>query len=293
MKVADTEALAGLRRLRQRLGDELAAKLGDEATPLAELRELQERVRLLDGVIADPQRLARRKRRATWTALALVAALLSLGALIRMPEVPFSLEAEASAVRLQVSRAGELGAQAVPGEIVLDGFTALESPAADLARRAAAAGVGRLVLSAASLELRRVAFPEATTLDLLAGAQGPSLALHSPTAPIVAQVEVAGRVAARLGSAGERWEGDFAHGEWLQLRAGDAGAAKRPAPPVTLALAAPGEAGYAWSTLRPTEVRFVERGAVAAGDSVVVSSPGEGPAAAAGERRRGRARQRR
>ena len=109
-----------LRKLRAELTKGFAAKARERNASLPELRDLQERLHLLDAAIADPQRAEQRRRKITWCALLVVAAVLSLAALIPMPKVPFSLDAEAGAVRLHMAAAGEFGWQGVAGELRVD-----------------------------------------------------------------------------------------------------------------------------------------------------------------------------
>ena len=258
---------AELLDLRNQLAQRFAAKVRDGDTPLPELRDLQERLRLLDAAIADPERVARRHRRATWIALVAVAAALSLAALIPMPRVPFSLEAEAGALHLQMGAAGEFGPQAVLGELRVDGYTALESPDPALMQQAGAQG-GRIAISAQSLILRRVRYPAGASIDMAAGAQAVSLTIHSQQAPIGVEVEVSGRTMTRFGPVGEWRQASYPYAEWLRLLA--AGAAGRAPPPLDIALARTAE--YGWSALRPSAVRFVERSMTASNEAAVLSS---------------------
>jgi hypothetical protein len=270
--VAEHDDMTALRSLRSQIALEFASKVRDGQTPLADLRDLQERLRLLDAAIADPQRVARRRWRAAAIAALVVAVLLSMGALIPMPRVPFSLEAEAGAVRLQMPAAGELGPQQVDGELLVDGYTSLESPDAALMQQGGAPGSGRIAISAAVLNLRRVSYPAPSTIDMAAGAQAASLTIHSQRAPIGVEVEFSGRTTTRFGPQTERREADYPYAEWLRLRAGDASAAQRVSPPVVLSLARSANTEYRWSALQPEALRFVERGVAARNEAVVRSS---------------------
>lgn len=260
---------SAMRALRGRLAKQFAQKVGDADAPLPELRDLQERLRLIDLALADPQRAAGLKRRATWLALAAVAAMLSLGALIPMPSVPFSIEAEAGAVRLQMDAAGELGPQAVAGELVVEGYTALQSPDAGLMQQDSTHGRGRLAIGADTLNLRRIGFPAASTIDASAGPQAAVLTLHSAQGPIGVDIELAGHASTRFGAAGSRTQADYPFAEWLQLRAG---AASQAPPPVTVALARAPTTDYAWSGLRPSAVHFVQRALRSGDEAAIVSS---------------------
>lgn len=248
--------LTGLRDLRADVARRFAQRAGEPDAPLPELRELQERLLLLDAAIADPRHAERRRRRAMWFALVAVAAVLSLGALIPVPSVPFSLEAEAGALRLHMGAAGILGPQAVPGELRIDGYTALESPAPELMRQPGAQTAGRLALGAATLNLRRVSYPAGADIEFAAARDAAILTLHSQRAPVAVDLELSGRATVRYGAGDQRTQADYPFAERLRVLA--AAAAGTP-PPLIVTLARPAQSGYGWNALRPQEVRFVER----------------------------------
>ena len=254
--MAADDATAALRDLRADLARRFAGRAREPDAPLPELRDLQERLQLLDAAIANPQHARRSRRRATWLALVAVAAVLSLGAVIPVPSVPFSLDAEAGAVRLHMAAAGTLGPQNVPGELRVDGYTALESPDAGLMRQAGAPAAGRLAIGAATLNLRRVSYPAGADIELAAGAQSATLTLHSQRAPVTVDLEFAGRTTTRLGQDSKGRQADYPFAERLRMRA--AAAAGAP-PPLVVTLARSAQTEYGWTSLRPREVRFVER----------------------------------
>ena len=268
--------LIALRALHGELALRFGQRARDPATPLAELRELQERLRLLDAALADPQAGARARRRATGIALLAVAALVSLAASIPMPSVPFSIEAEAGALRMRLAAAGELGPQAIAGPLAVDGYTALESPDAALAARGPGTGRGKLTIEAATLNLRRIVYPASATLDIAAAAQGSNLTLHAPADAIGVDIEFAGPTRIRVGrgadSAPQHSEPAFA--EWVRLRAAAPAGTGQAPPPLTVGLGRGPQGGeLAWTTLRPIEVRFVERGlASGSNEPAIVSS---------------------
>jgi len=268
VQVPDVERLHALRagaaaRLTQRVAD------GD--APLAELRELQERLRLVDAALAEG--VAPRTRRwqvVLWPVL-VVATLASLAAAIPVPSVPFALELQARAVSLQLDAAGELGSQPIDGELRVEGFTRLESPAAALARLAAESSPDRIAVSAPHLSLRRVVYPPASVLHVEAGPQV-HLSLHAARSPVVVEIEFAGATSWHFGDAASRRSNKHPHAEWVRLIAGDAAAPARRPPPLDLWLARAEGRSYAWSGLRPVALQFVERRAAADAEAVVASS---------------------
>ncbi|MBA5603862.1 hypothetical protein H3H36_00605 [Duganella sp. FT3S] len=259
----------GLRDLRAGVARRFAERAGMADAPLAELRDLQERLLLLDAAIARLPDAGRRRRRATWLALVAVAAVLSLAALIPVPSVPFSLDAEAGTVRLHLADRGTLGPQAVAGELRVDGYTALESPAADLLGRPGAQGAGRLVIGAARLNLRRISYPAGADIELATDAAAAIMTLHGQRGPVSVDIEWSGRAAIRFGQGGQVWQADYPFAE--RLRALAAAPVGTP-PPMIVTLARPAQTGYSWTSLRPQAVRFVERRLDAGTEAGILSS---------------------
>lgn len=247
---------AALRDLRAALARRFAARAREPDAPLPELRDLQERLRLLDAAIADTGHAARGRRRMAWFALVAVAAVLSLGALVPVPSVPFTLEAEAGAVRLHMAGAGALGPQQVRGTLRIDGFTRLESPDAGLAPPAGERPAGRLAIDAAMLNLRRIAYPAGTDIAFAAGTQAATVTLHGQRAPVTVDLEWSGRTTTRLGPGGKARQAEYPFAERLRVAAATAAGAP---PPLAVVLARPAQVEYGWTSLRPREVRFVER----------------------------------
>ncbi len=264
-----TDNATALRDLRADVARTFVAKARKEETPLPELHDLQERLRLLDLAIADPQDARRRARRATWLAMVVVAAVLSLGALIPVPSVPFSLDAEAGAVRLHMAAAGVLGPQHVQGELRVDGYTTLDSPDPGLTGQAGAHAAGRLAIGAATFNLRRVGYPAGADIDLAGGAQTATMTIHSQRAPVTVDLEFSGRTTTRFGQGGKGQQADYPFAERLRVLA--AAAAGAP-PPLTVTLDRPAQAEYGWTSLRPQEVRFVERLLKEGNESEILSS---------------------
>jgi hypothetical protein len=89
---------AGLRAQRSALAQRLAQGLADQ-TPLAELKDVQARLQLIDGVLAAAAPRGQAWRRHL-IALLVVAAVVSLAALLPMPRASFALELEAGAAQM-------------------------------------------------------------------------------------------------------------------------------------------------------------------------------------------------
>lgn len=255
-----------LQRLRAELAAKLAAGLPDAATPLAELRDLKERLRLVDEALSAEAVPRPRPWRTLLLPLALVAALASLAALIPMPSVPFSLEASAGSVALRFDRAGALGAQAIDGELQVDGFSRLESADTQLTKVASAQPLEGLGVRAAQLTLQKLSYRAGTTLRFEAGRDAARVIVHATQAPVLVNLQVGGKTHVEFAGAG-RYQADYAVAEWLRLVAGDATQPDRAPPPMELRLPRSNVAQFAWSGLQPVAVQFVERQA-GAGDSM-------------------------
>lgn len=256
---------------RAELVRSFAAMARDPATPLAKLRDQQERLRLVDAALADPHETLGKRRRAVYLAVLAVAAVLSIGALVPVPSVAFSIEAEAAAVRMQMAAPGELASQLVVGDLAVNGYTSFESPNAALKQQDhLASRRGRVSIGADTLTIRRIAYPAASTIEMVAGAKSVSVTVDGRDAPVSTEVEIAGHTRTRFGTAAKATEADFPFSEWLRFRAGDA-AVPQAAPPLSLSMGH-AVAGYSWSALRPDEVRFVGRTVLADNQPAVVSS---------------------
>lgn len=250
----------------------LAARAGDPAAPLDELRALQERLHLIDAALdaSAPSPPRRRWPPALWPALA-VAALVSIAAAVPVRSVPFRLEAKAHAVVLQLDSAGDLGAQPVAGELRIEGQTALASPAPALRQDAERFGSGTLWLRAPQLLLRGLQYPAGSTLTVRAGAPV-QLTLDAPQPVLRAQIEFSGLAQWRVGEASTPTSTNFTHAEWIRASAGDSAAPTQRPPPLDLWLGLAAGQTLDWSRLRPSALQFVERQASGAGESIVASS---------------------
>lgn len=263
---------AALQRTRADVARGLAERAAEPGAPLDELRALQERLQLVDAALAaEPTAPApRRWPPALWPALA-VAVLLSVGAAVPVRSVPFTLQAKAHAVALQLDAAGDLGPQPVEGELRIEGQTLLASPAPALRQDVERLGSSPLWLHAPQLLLRGVRHPAASTLTVRAGAPV-QLTLDAPRPVLRADIEFSGAARWRVGEAGAATSASFAQAEWLQASAGDAAhPTQRPAP-LDLWLGLAPDKSLSWTTLRPSALQFVERRASASGEGVVASS---------------------
>lgn len=261
-----------LARVRGELAHRLAERAADPAAPLSELRDLEERLRLVDaGLAAGPAPPPRRWPMALYPALA-VAALVSVAATVPVRSVPFTLELQAHEVTLQLGGAGELTSQPVDTELRIEGQTRLHSPAAALNEGASDAGTEYLVLRAPQLTLRRVRYPAGSTLVVRSGPQV-QLTFEAPRPPLEAEIEFAGSTTWRTGDAPASPAVVFDHAEWVRATAHDDEPTRRP-PPLEVWLGRGAGKTYAWSDLRPTALQFVQRRAGVGGraDAVVASS---------------------
>lgn len=255
----DPDRLRDLRELRDGTATQLADRLTAADAALPELRELQERLKLLDATLAD--RSARDARR--WSALlwplGLVAGVLLLAASVPVPSVPVSLELRASSVTLELPAATLVGPQPVNGELRVEGFTSLESADAPVLEAATRERAERLSVRAAQTWLRGLSLPAGTRLTVQARGDTATLGVESSRSPVVADVEVRGDTALRLGDADAPLQRVFNHSEWLRLVAGSAVHADKAAPPMTLSVPLGSAAPLRIDSLRPSSLRFAER----------------------------------
>ncbi|MDM0118005.1 hypothetical protein QTI66_38640 [Variovorax sp. J22R133] len=267
----DTAALASV---RAEVARRLAERAADPVATLPELRELHERLRLIDAGLSARPALPPHRRwpPGLWAALA-VAAIVSVAAAVPVRSVPFSLEVQAHTVSLQFDMAAEIESQPVDTELRIEGQTQLVSPVATLAKDAAESGANLLVLRAPHLTLRRVTHPAGSFLIVRAGPQV-QLTFDAPRPALGVEVEFSGVTSWRVGDAVESAPVAFEHAEWVRASAGDAAQPNRRPPPLDLWLGRIAGKTYAWSDLRPGALQFVERraGDSGGGDAVVASS---------------------
>ena len=251
MKPADEAPLQAQRRaLQEQLLQGLAS-----AAPLAQVQDMQNRLRLLDGVLAGAPGTRWRAWRRQAVALVAVGAVVSAVAWVPSPRTPFTLEVQASAAQLQMDAAGSLGGQALAGALRAEGYSRLETADPGLAQRAREAGdASQLALQAERLNLRRVSYASGALLDFSAGAPAARLAIEG--AVHAAEFEFGGAVSSSLAGApavAARYE----VAEWLKLSAG--------ATATELWLAGRPDRPLVWQGLRPRSVRLMARQADADG----------------------------
>lgn len=254
---------ADLRARRSALAQQLAKGVGEEA-PLAELKDMQTRLQLIDGVLVDATPRSRAVRRHL-TALLIVAAIVSLAALLPMPRVSFVLELDAGAAQMRMRNSGNLAGQTLDGEMRAEGFSRIESADPTLAQRGLDGGASQLGLQAQRLSLRRISYPAGANLDFEAGAQTVRLAIDG--AAHAAEFEIGGQVSSSFGGS-PRESANYAVTEWLKLVAGAA--------PTELWFTHKPERGYLWRGLQPDSLRLVERQAGADGQVRLVSALRQG-----------------
>jgi hypothetical protein len=264
-----------LRELRGAAAERLAARLTEsDATP-ADLRELHERLKMIDALLAErPQFNARRAWRTLWP-VALVALVLLVAASVPVRRVPVVLDLQASAVGVQFAGASllEPQVQAVGGGLRIEGFSALESPDSALVGAVQKAGADRLVLAGGDLRLRSIGLPSGAMFALQRDGAGTALHVESPRSPVVVEVEMHGPTRVQVADAPGVLTRNYSHGEWVRFSAGDATSVERAAPPLLLAQQ-PGAAAEAlrWNGLKPVALRFTERQAAGSAVSAVGSS---------------------
>ena len=255
----DPDRLRGLHDLRAATATQLAARLVAGDAPLPELRELQERLKMLDATLAEQGTRDQRRLGALLWPVLLVAAVLLLAASVPVPSVPLSLELQASSVTLGLTEPALLGPQSVDGELRVEGFTSFESVDAALASTAARQHADRLAVRASELRLRGVTLPAGARLTVQVRDDTTALWVDSPRSPVVADVEVRGNATLRLGDAQAALERVFTHTEALRLVGGDAAQSDTPVPPMSLWLQRRGNAALRIDGLRPSTLRFTER----------------------------------
>ena len=249
----------GLRAQRSALADALAQRLASGDAPLPELRELQERLKLLDDALMDQSPRAQQRWPALLWPLGAVSLALLVAASVPVPSVPVSLTIEASAVQLVLGQATRLGPWAASADLRIEGFATLESADTALAQAALQQTASSLGVRTAESRLRSLQLPAGASLDIEARSDATVLLMDSAQAPVVAELDLRGAATLVLGDAGQALARDYGPGEWLRLSTGPAARPGQALPPLLLALARRGDAPLRLSGLRPTRLRLVER----------------------------------
>ncbi len=261
-----------LAHLRAKLAAQLAARLAAPDAPLAELRELQERLKLFDTALAEQRTHSERRLGALLWPPALIGGVLLLAATVPVPSVPLSLTLKASAATLDLAQPTVLGPLPLDGEVRIEGFSSLASVDASLAQAATRAQADRLAVRAAESSLHALRLPARTRLVVQAVRDKTTLQIESPRAPLVAELQLRGATWLRLGDAVPEPPRDYAHGEWVSLVSGDAAQPEHAPPPMTLWLPRRGDSVPKLQGLRPVALRFAERRDGGAAMSAVGSS---------------------
>jgi hypothetical protein len=181
-------------------------------------------------------------------ALLVVAALVSVAALVPMPRVAFALELEAGAAQLTLDEAGQFGGQPLDHELRAEGFSRLESADPSLLQRARDDGASPLAMRAERLTLNSVGYGAGASVGFEAGSPAVRVAIDG--APHSALFEFSGATVSSLGGA-PRITTQVPVVEWLRLGAD--------AKPTELWLTRPAERNWRWRGLRPAALRFIER----------------------------------
>ena len=257
---------------RRALAAALAERLAAGDAPLPELRELQERIKLLDATIAEQGARKQHRIAALLWPVALVGLLLLVAASVPVPRVPLSLTLKASAVQLDLAEATQLGPLSVNADIHVEGFSTLESGDPALVTAASLARADSLSVQATESRLRALRLPAGASLGVEARRDAVALLVDSALAPVIAELELRGAATLRVGDAPEPLARNYPRSEWLRLVAGDAAKPAQTPPPMTLSLdrrrdADDEKAPLQLSALKPTRLRFVERREGAVGDS--------------------------
>jgi hypothetical protein len=236
------------------------------ALPLSELSDVQARLLLVNGALdahakaheqaqaeADAhaqQRMLSKPNalRRHLVALTVVAALVTLAALLPMPRASFALEVEAGAAQLRMQDKGSLAGQGLGAEFRAEGFDRIESADPTLLERARDGGAYQIGMKADRLSLRRLSYPSGAMLGFEGGA--PTVRIAVDGAPHSAELEVTGAVTSSFGGA-PREASNYPVVEWIKLISGTAA--------TQLWMARTPDQTLVWRGLKPVSVRWVER----------------------------------
>lgn len=255
---------------RQALARKLAARLQDAEAPLGELKDIQERLRMVDGLLAERRAAAGRRLSRALAPMLAVAIVLTIAATLPVPVVPLSLELQASSAALTMADASAIGPIALRGDTRIEGSTVLASPDSTLVKAFEAERPDAMVLSSEQGMLRALQWPANARLTIQASRTALALRVEGEGAPTQAEFELRGRSTLRFGEAARVEERRYQHGEWLRIAtAGTNGGA---ASPLALTLDRAADATIRLTDLRPVALRFAERREGFGGVGAVASS---------------------
>jgi hypothetical protein len=256
---------------RAALVGKLAERLAAGDAPLAELKDLQDRLRLIDAAQSELRAANDRRLGRALAPVVAVAVALVLAATVPVPVAPVSLELRASSATLTMAEGTSVGPIALAGTSRIEGITTLESPDDPLARAFAAERADALVLRGDEVWLRTLEVPVGARLTVAVGERA-QLRVESARVPVHAQLEMRGHTTLRFGYAARVEERRYQQAEWVGVTAGDAKAANGPPLPLALSLEGLGDGAVRLADLRPSSLRFAERRDRGGAVSVVGSS---------------------
>lgn len=247
---------ARLSALREAQARRFVERAGADDADGTELQALRARLQLTEQALAEADRRAPGRHRPLLAAGLAIALLCSAAAAIRLPRAAFSAEIEASAVTLEMARAGQLGGLAIDGTLGVQGATDADSAHPALRAQARAAG-GAFSLRGAGLRLQRLAWDDGSVLRLEAGVDHLGATVETTRPMTVLALDLHGRATLEGASA---WTADFGLGEWLTVASGAPAAGGRAAP-LALRLEGHPRSPPAWRLAGVQAVAFVERAA--------------------------------
>ena len=264
----------GLRAQRSALADALAQRLTTGDAPLPELRELQERLKLLDGALLEQRTRAQQRWGALLWPFGLVGLALLLAASVPVPSVPLSLSIQASAVQLEgLGQATRLGPLAASAGLRIEGFGSLDSGDGQLELAKRQQQANSLAVLTGEARLRSLQLPADAKLEIEARSDATALLVESKQIPVVAELELRGASSLLLGDAGQTLKRDYGPAEWLRLSTGPASRPGHALPSLELTLPRPGAPALRLTGLRTaTRLRLVERREADVGSQAQASS---------------------
>src|SRR5512139_2763751 len=158
---------------------------------------MQERLRLIDGVLAEQRGVPKGRLVHVLAPVLLVAIVLAIGASLPVPAVPVSLEVQATSATLKLADAATLGPLAFSTHIRIEGITSIVSPDATLPRAFEAERADAMTLRIEQARLLGLKVPEHAQLTVQAGRDELQLRVESEQGPVQAEFELRGRTMLR------------------------------------------------------------------------------------------------